>query len=166
MIFRGRPLCRAAFFLIVFFSASSIRAQARVPEDDPSSLIGYSLAELISRYGIPKSVYPVRGHQEWQDDVVFVYDRFDLYIYKDRVWQAGVREIKGIKIGDLKSLVTLVFGTPGGEPRLGSAAPSGVELTGNSIIYSINENAWPVSLRFDFDDTGRVRAIFIYRTDI
>ena len=164
MIFRGRSFWRAVVFLFLFFGASSAWAQGG--EVDPISVIGYSLGDLIARYGIPKSVYPVRGRQEWQDDVVFVYDSFDLYIYKDRVWQAGVREIRGIKTGDLKSIVTLVFGTPGGEPRPGSAAPSGMELTGNSIIYSINGKAWPVSVRFDFDDAGRVRAIFVYRTDI
>ena len=30
-------------------------------EEDPALLIGYSLEELINRFGVPRSVYPVRG---------------------------------------------------------------------------------------------------------
>ena len=123
------------------------------PGDDPASVIGLTLTELVQRFGVPLSVYPARGLEEWQDDVVFVYDRGDFYVYKDRVWQAGLKAARGISTGDTWSLVSLILG-------------AGAESRGNSIFYSLDEGAWPMMLRYDFDRSGKVEAIFIYRTDI
>ena len=120
---------------------------------DSVSYIGLSLSELLSRFGVPRSVYPVRGLEEWQDDVVFVYEEGDFYILKDRVWQVGLKSGLGIKTGDTWGTVTLVLG-PRAESRY------------NSIFYSIDEGSWPMMLRCEFGSDGRVRAIFIYRTDL
>ena len=126
-------------------------------EDDPVAFVGLTLEELISRFGIPKSVYAARGLQEWQDDVVFVYDRGDFYIYKNRVWQAGLRAAMGIRTGDSRGLVSMVLDSIPGQSR--------PETRGDSIFYILNKVSWPLMLRFDFDRTGLVQAIFIYRTD-
>ena len=119
---------------------------------DPVSLGGMTLDELIRRAGIPRSVYAVRGLEEWQDDVVFVYDQGDFYIYKDRVWQAGLKAARGIKTGDTRSAVSTLLG-------------SNAEARGDSLLYSLNDGPWPLTLRCDFDRAGKVQAIFIYRTD-
>jgi len=55
------------------------------------SLVGLRLDELIARFGVPRAVHAVRGAEEWQDDVVFVYSQGDFYIHRDRVWQGGVQ---------------------------------------------------------------------------
>ena len=146
-------------FLFLVFAAAPLWPQVNmVPGDgsaaDPASFIGLTLTETIRRFGIPKSVYAVRGLEEWQDDVVFVYNEADFYIFKDRVWQAGLKEARGIKVGDPRAVIPLILGF------------SGAELRENSISYFLNEGAWPLMLRFDFDNAGMVRAIFIYRTDI
>jgi len=120
--------------------------------NDPVSFIGLTLDELLRRFGTPRSVYAARGLEEWQDDVVFVYDQGDFYIYNDRVWQAGLRAALGINSGDSRAVVSLVLG-PKAESR------------GNSVFYSLDEYAWPMMLRFDFDKDDKVQAIFIYRTD-
>ena len=144
---RGK-LAIAALFL--FFTAASLWPQV----SEPVSFIGMTLAETIQRFGIPRSVYAVRGIDEWQDDVVFVYDAADFYIYKDRVWQAGLKEARGIKIGDPGAVIPLILGS------------SAVDMRENSFFYSINEGAWPLVLRFNTDNTGIIKAIFIYRTDM
>ena len=128
-------------------------AQSTAGEFNPVFFIGMSLDDLIRRFGTPRSVYPVRGLEEWQDDVVFVYDTADFYIYKDRVWQAGLKEARGIKTGDPRAVVSLILGSSAAETRE------------NFISYFLNEGAWPLMLRFDFDNAGMVKAIFIYRTD-
>ena len=123
------------------------------PEDDPVSYIGLTLTELIGRFGVPRSVYPSRGPEEWQDDVVFVYEQGDFYILKDRVWQVSLKAARGIKAGDSMGTVYLTLG-------------SKAESRFNSVYCTLDEGSWPMMLRFDFNSEGRVQVIFIYRTDL
>lgn len=122
-------------------------------EDDPASFIGLTLQELFSRFGAPRSVRAARGREAWQDDVVFVYDRGDFYIYKDRVWQAGFPAAMEIHSGDPRELVLAALGT-------------GAESRGNSVFKRLNQGNWPLELRCDFDGAGKVKAVFIYRADL
>ena len=119
---------------------------------DPVLLVGLTLDELVRRFGTPQSVYAVRGLEEWQDDVVFVYDHGDFFIYRDRVWKLGLRTVRGIRTGDTRAAVFLALG-------------SRAESRGNSVLYPLDGAAWPLMLRCDFDRADRVQAIYIYRTD-
>ena len=121
--------------------------------DDPASFVGLTLTEVIDRFGVPRSVHAARGMMEWQDDVVFVYDHANFYIYRDRVWQVGIRSIRGINVGDLRGLVELVMG-------------ANAVAQGNSIFYPLHVAPWPMLLRWDIDSAGRVQSIFIYRSDL
>ena len=136
--------------LLLVFLVSG--AQSLWPEDDPASYVGLTLTELIRRFGVPKSVSPSRGLEEWQDDVIFVYEQGNFYVFKDRVWQIGLRAAKNVVIGDTRSYISLV---------LGLRAVS----RGNSVFYPLDEWPWPMMLRYDLDSAGKVEAIFIYRTD-
>jgi len=142
---------------VLFFAiaAPSLWPQAETEqnrEDDPVLFVGLTLTDLFQRFGVPSSVYAARGLEEWQDDVVFVYDRGNFYIYKDRVWQVGLKEALGIKTGDSRAVVSLVIG-------------SKAESRGNSVFCSLDNAAWPMMLRCDFDKDDKVQAIFMYRTD-
>ena len=158
------PKCRA-LFLFLFLPLIPLPAQGgsspneglTIGETDPAAFVGLTLDDLFRHFGVPESVYAVRGREEWQDDVVFVYGHGDFYIFKDRVWQAGLMEARGIKIGDSRGVVSLILGA--------GPVNSGVEIRGDSVLYSLNDGAWPLMLRFDFDSAARVKAIFIYRTD-
>ncbi|MCL2761719.1 MAG: hypothetical protein FWD36_00740 [Treponema sp.] len=119
--------------------------------NDPVSFIGMRLHELISRFGVPQSVFASRGGNHWQDDVVFVYNEGDFYIYRDRVWQVGVKSLLNMKIGDAKAVALLVLGEDARD-------------MGDYLLYPISDNAWPISLRVNFN-AGKITAIFIYRTD-
>jgi hypothetical protein len=118
--------------------------------DDP---VGRTLKEVFALYGEPDEVYAARGAEEWQDDVVFVYKHLglDLYIYKDRVWQAGVQSALGIKKGDRKSAAVLAL--------------SAIEDKGAYLLYHFNQTVWPKYARFNIDSQGKVSAIYIYRPD-
>ena len=142
------------FLLLPYLAAQGYPDGASGIKADTGSinLVGITVDELIRRFGAPRSVYAVRGLEEWQDDVVFVYEQGDLYIYKDRVWQVGLKSAMGIKAGDTRGAVSMI---------LGSAA----ETRGNSLFYPVNEFPWPLMLRCEFDSSGRVQVIFIYRTD-
>jgi hypothetical protein len=121
--------------------------------DDPALLVGLTLNDLIQRFGIPNSVHAVRGLEEWQDDVVFVYDEGDFYILNDRVWHIGLKSAYLIRTGDPRSAVSLSFG---------QALRGGTDYA----IFSLQGYNWPLALRFNFDSAGRVSAIFIYRSDL
>jgi hypothetical protein len=119
---------------------------------DPVQLIGLSLEALITRYGPPQSVYAVRGLEEWQDDVVFVYNDWDLYIYRDRVWQLGLKSVYGISLGDPQGVAALVLGE---EVR-------GFE---GYLLYTLPSRSWPLQMRMNLDERGRISAIYMYRSD-
>jgi len=148
------PKVRALQLLFLLLSLPLVHAQ-RSPEAgaDPVSLVGMTVDELIRCFGAPRSVYAARGLQQWQDDVVFVYDEGDFYIYKDRVWQAGLKAALGIKTGDTRGAVTMTLG-------------SKAESREDALFCSLDEKPWPLMLRCDFDRENKVRAIFIYRPDL
>ena len=157
MSFRERSLGTTLIMAVLFsiFGAAFLWAQGDIDQsqdNDPASLIGMTLDELLNRFGTPRSVYAVRGLEEWQDDVVFVYDHGDFYVFKDRVWQLGLKEAWGIKAGDSQPVVSLVLGSKS-------------EYRQNSIFYSLDDRSWPLMLRCDFSSDAKLQVIFIYRTD-
>jgi hypothetical protein len=119
---------------------------------DPALWIGMDLPALLARFGAPRSVYPVRGREEWQDDVVFVYDHGDFYIYKDRVWQAGLKSAYGIEAGDSRETALLVLGEK-------------TEDREHYLLCPLPGGSWPLALRCNLDEAGKVSIIFVYRSD-
>ena len=149
-------LPQAVFFLL--FAALPLWPQSGEEEPAGASCIGLTLTELLGSLGPPKSVFPVRGLEEWQDDVVFSYDQADMYILKDRVWQAGFKSVMGIKAGDNAAMVSLILGY--------TASVRLAESRQNSVFYFLDGKSWPMMLRCDFDKDGKVTAIFIFRSDL
>jgi hypothetical protein len=119
--------------------------------DDPSKLIGLTLVVLIGRFGVPGAVYSARGNEVWQDDVVFMYDAGDFYVYKDHVWQVSLKNAYGIKVGDSQSSATQAIRWP-------------MQTRGDSVLCSLSGLAWPLTLRIDFADSV-VSVIRLYRSD-
>jgi hypothetical protein len=119
---------------------------------DPALWIGMDLPTLLASFGAPRSVYAVRGREEWQDDVVFVYDHGDFYIFKDRVWQTGLKSAYGIEAGDSREAALLVLGEK-------------TEDLERYLLYPLSGGSWPLALRCNLDDQGKVTIIFIYRSD-
>ena len=143
------------FFVVLSLTITSLGAQTFQPvviqPGEPFSFVGMTLGEMIERFGIPRSVYTARGDEEWQDDVVFVYDEGDFYIFRDRVWQIGVTAVYGIRTGDVKAVAMLVLG-------------EGAQDMGDYILFTLHGFAWPLSLRVSISN-DRIAAIYIYRPD-
>jgi hypothetical protein len=125
--------------------------QAGIQGDEIVSNIGLSLEDLFLRFGAPRTVHAARGDETWQDDVVFVYGELDYYIFRDRVWQVGLKSGYGIKIGDAKASALLVLADK-------------AQDKGDYLLYPITGGAWPLSLRVNFN-AGRISGMFVYRTD-
>jgi hypothetical protein len=132
---------------LLLLAAVSLDAQ-----EDPAEIVGLTLMSVYARYGIPESVYAVRGAEEWQDDVVFVYQDWDLYVFRDRVWQVGLKSALGINLGDSAGMVFLMLG-------------EGVQVFDGYLLYSLPPRSWPLQLRLDLDEAGKVTAIYVYRSD-
>ncbi|MDR3336728.1 MAG: hypothetical protein LBT16_05935 [Treponema sp.] len=120
--------------------------------EDPASLIGLTVAELMQRYGAPQAVYAVRGEEDWQDDVVFSYGDREFYFYKDRVWQISLRNAYGIRVGENRNVIPLLLGEP-------------TAVGENYSLAALSGRSWPMHIRFNNDNRGLVTAIFIYRSD-
>ncbi|MDR1373994.1 MAG: hypothetical protein LBJ24_03385 [Treponema sp.] len=119
---------------------------------DPVRIIGLTLEGVIAQFGAPKSVYPVRGLEVWQDDVVFEYEDRDLYVYRDRVWQAGLKTAYGISLGDRRAAALLVLG-------------EGYQNYEDHILFPLPGRGWPMMLRININAAGTVSALFVYRSD-
>jgi hypothetical protein len=137
----------------VFLFAAAGMLEAQTGNVEPASLIGLNLENLIGRYGVPQLVYAARGLEEWQDDVVFSYPWAELYIYRDHVWQAAVQSVFGVRVGDPKAVALLV---------LGEAASD----YGTYLQCPLEGQGWPMSLRCNLDNAGKITAIFISRSDL
>jgi hypothetical protein len=146
-------LRRSDFLALLLLAGLSAFLPAQTAAEDPASFIGLTLQELITGMGVPQSVYAVRGIEEWQDDVVFVYGTGDFYVFKDRVWQVGIKTALRIRAGDPRAAVLLALG-------------EGAEDRGDYLLYPITGRSWPLTLRCNFDSSGKVTVIFIYRSDL
>jgi len=125
--------------------------QAESRNDEIVSNIGLRLEDMFLRYGAPKTVHAARGDEYWQDDVVFVYNDWDFYIYRDRVWQIGLKSGYGVKIGDAKAAALL-------------ALADKAQNNGDYLLYPLTGGVWPLSLRVNFN-AGKISGIFVFRTD-
>jgi hypothetical protein len=120
--------------------------------EDPSLLIGATIEQIFQKFGPPQSVYSVRGQEAWQDDVVFVYHGFDIYWFKNRVWQIACTQGYGISIGESIDKVLAILGQP-------------LNRQENALIYQLPTKAWPVRLRIGVTEQGTVQSLYVYRAD-
>jgi len=142
----------AAVLLLILIALPLWTQELTVNADEQFSFVGLRLAELVERFGVPKTVFAARGDESWQDDVVFQYDEGDFYIYMDRVWQVRLTSARGISVRDLKQVALLVMG-------------DSVQDMGDHLLLPISGNSWPMMFRVNINQSGLVSAIYIYRSD-
>jgi len=145
------------FTLLLLFLSFPLFAQnkpvyADLNSEEQLSLVGMMMADLLAKFGPPRSVVCERGPEPWQDDVIFQYNGADFYIYRDRIWQVKLASTLGISNGDKKAAVMLTLGNKAEEKE-------------DYALAAINNKNWPLMLRVNFNNTGLVTAIYIYRPD-
>lgn len=123
----------------------------------PASLLGMTLAQVAVDFGAPVQVFPVRGGEAWQDDVVYYYpDHSYLFWFRDRVWQVRVDrrfagEVLGLKMGESRARVEQVLGSP-------------LHESAQSEIFILPDRGFPVRARLFFTD-GTLSDLYVYRGD-
>lgn len=152
---RNRALITVGLLIALFPLNAQEQAAQAAQAVDVENAVGLTLPEVFALYGQPDTVHAVRGAEEWQDDVVFVYGdrKLDLYIYKDRVWQVCVQAARGVKKGDRKAAAL-------------RALDGNAEDKGGYVLYQYPDTVWPKYARFNLDASDRISAIYIYRPDM
>ncbi|MCL2441526.1 MAG: hypothetical protein FWD14_07275 [Treponema sp.] len=149
------PLILLLFFFSFTLNAQNQPVYAGLNSDEQLAFVGMPLADLIERFGSPRSVIAERGNEVWQDDVVFQYNGADFYIYRDRIWQIKLASTQGVSNGDRKSAVLQTLGNR-------------AEDRGDHLFVQITGRDWPLIMRVNFsssNNSGQVTAIYIYRPD-
>lgn len=118
---------------------------------EPEDIVGITVRELVEKFGAPDAAYAVRGNETWQDDVIFEYKSGDFYIFKDRVWQAGLRSANGIKLGDNKMGVGMIHG-------------AAIKDMGAYIAVPVAHRSWPLEYRY-YVEKDKIVSIFLSRPD-
>jgi hypothetical protein len=124
---------------------------------DPSELLGLTLDEAYRTFGAPASVFPLRGGESWQDDVVFFYpSRLYLFWYRDRVWQVRLdSRFSGTALGCTIGMKRIEVDAVLGAPALEEAGWA---------VYLLPDRGYPVRARLQFTD-GLLRDLYVYRAD-
>ncbi len=119
--------------------------------------IGLMIPQVFEIFGPPLRLYPLRGEQDWQDDVVFFYPDYRyLYWFQDRVWQIRFDrrfqgDIGGVRPGMGVEEVQRIFGTA---HYIGE----------DNLYYDLDDRGYPVRLRLVFSE-GILQDMYIYRSD-
>ena len=125
---------------------------------DPSAFIGTGVSDFIESWGFPDSVYPLRGDEPWQDDVVFYYSRgISFYLFKERVWQVRIDEHspfswRGIGPGSRSSEIA------------GALGKAPIHSESDWEVYFLAEMPFPLRLRVFYED-GQAVDFYLYRGD-
>ncbi|MBA7570965.1 hypothetical protein ES708_12721 [subsurface metagenome] len=125
---------------------------------DLSALIGLTLEEACQSLGAPLEVYPLRGTEPGQDDVVFYYPRhLYLFWFQNRVWQARTDgryqgTVFSVSMGASRQRVLEVMGRPFQEFE-------------DSLVFHIEDRGYPVQARFYFEDE-RLSDVYCFRGDL
>jgi hypothetical protein len=125
---------------------------------DLAGLIGLDVEEAYTRLGPPREVFPLRGQEPWQDDVVFLYPgHLHLFWYDGHVWQARLDggfsgEVFGLRMGATRVRVREVMGPPWREQE-------------DALVYHLEDRGFPVRLAFYFE--GELLSdVYCYRGDL
>ena len=150
---RSTPLFFILFFLAILAIPFAIHAQSF----DPLGLIGLDPASALQTLGPPVEVFPYRGADAAEDNVVFFYPDFTyLFWFRNRVWQVRFDQrftgtVFGLKLGMRQEVV----GLPGNW-RLIEA--------GDSLYFDPLEADYPIRVRLVFSE-GLLHDIYVYRRD-
>ena len=138
-------------------AATTAPAEGGTADADPTRLIGLDLKSALSTLGVPQAVFPFRGDDETQDNVVFYYsDYLYLFWYQNRVWQVRcdrrfAHPVLGLALGMPRETIVRTF------PRLLTA-------NGDSLYFDVDETQYPIRVRLVFAD-GALSDVYVYRSD-
>lgn len=121
------------------------------------SFLGMEPEAVIETLGPPERIYPFRGSEDWQDNVIFFYSRrIYLFWYNNRVWQVRLDgeytgSVFDFQMGDGKDKVIETLGEP-------------YVSDDRSLIYYLPDQGYPVKMRLFFQENV-LSDFYLYRGD-
>jgi len=148
---------KAILFFLLFFNIYS----EEFKEKDIFNIIGFSIDQLIKKYGSPYEVFPLREDDAWMDNVVFYYNKSNKYffLFQNRVWQLRFDYrskdiILGYKINqEKKSILSII-----------NKNEINLLHSKDEIVYDLPYQKVPIRVRLIFKD-DKLDDIYIYRSD-
>lgn len=123
-----------------------------------SAKLGWTLDEALSWLGTPETMFPFRGDEATEDNIVFYYpNSLYLFWFKDRVWQLRVDEnwkgeIDGVRMGMKQNRITRLWGPA-------------INDWDENPTWTLPDRGYPVRIRLYFDDNDRLVDLYVYRSD-
>ena len=124
---------------------------------DPVSSLGWNPAELAEHFGMPLEVFPFRGDESREDNVVFYYPQhIYFFFFENRVWQVRMdRRFEGfvvnLAMGMAEEEIVRNFGKP-------------IHKDERSSLFRVSHQGYPVKVRLFFKD-GKLDDCYVYRGD-
>lgn len=128
---------------------------------EPVSFLGAEISDLFSAEQIPQEIFPNRGIEPDEDNVVFYYrGGFYLFLYKNRVWQVRYDRTSeelplDLIIGEGRSYLLT---------RLMEEEMIPLSSDDDSVTFQLLESPWPVRMTLYFSE-DRLDDLYIYRAD-
>ena len=144
-----------ATLLLVNFNASAFELQ------EPLSILGNEIENIFESEILPSAIYPNRGIESDEDNVVFYYSNgFYLFLFDNRVWQIRFdqtfkEEILKIKMGILRSEIL-------SEKLDAGLIP--ISTGEDFVTFEIIDSPYPVRMKLYFTD-DKLDDLYIYRAD-
>lgn len=145
--------------LSILFSGFSLIGAFEISQ--PFSLLGLTVKEVFDSTVKPDEIFPNRGVQESEDNVIFYYSGgFYLFLYENRVWQVRydrnyTDSLLNLKIGMSRSMIL----SDSLEKNLVPMADGEDYLT-----FQIRETPYPVRIKLYFVEE-KLDDLYIYRAD-
>jgi hypothetical protein len=142
-----------AITFMFFLFAAALSAE----DLDPTALIGMELKSAFDTFGPPDEVFPYRGAEDWQDNVVFFYSNYTyLFWFKNRVWQVRCdRRFGGALLG-------LIMGLD--RESVKNRLDRSIREQGDSFYFDMDEGKYPLRVRLVFN-AGSLSDVYVYRSD-
>lgn len=150
---------RIIFLLLILCLCLTGLSAFNPPE--PVSMLGSEISDLFEAELQPLEIYPRRGVEPDEDNVVFYYEGgYYLFLYANRVWQVRYDRTSaelpmGLIIGEGRSFLL---------SRLLDEEMIPLSSDNDSVTFQLRESPWPVRMTLYFTDE-RLDDLYIYRSD-
>lgn len=128
---------------------------------EPLTLIGLGVSEIFKYSESPEEIFPNRGIEEDEDNVVFYYPGgIYLFIYQNRVWQVRYDRTY------TKSLLDAEMGMDRSQILIDSRAEGYVPLSEGDdfLTFQIFSVPYPVRIKMYFEEE-KLDDLYVYRAD-
>ena len=128
---------------------------------DPLTVLGSTIDDIFQADSRPAEIFPNRGVEPDEDNVVFYYDNgFYLFLFNNRVWQ--VRYDKTFS----GELYKLRIGMSREDVLSGSLSQQQIPISSGEdfVTFELSQSPYPLRMKLYFME-GMLEDLYIYRAD-